>query len=91
MSWDTSTRHARLPPDWRRRRALILQRDPVCRICNRRPSTEVDHIRPGDDHSDANLQGACSPCHAAKTKRESAAARWRFTRKRPEQRHPGLL
>jgi 5-methylcytosine-specific restriction protein A len=36
---------------------------------------EVDHITPkaeGGNDDEANLQALCSPCHAAKTKQESA-------------------
>ncbi|HEX5118286.1 MAG TPA: hypothetical protein VFW65_24135 [Pseudonocardiaceae bacterium] len=38
-----------------------------------------------------NLRGVCHECHAEKTKREAAAARWRYRERRPAERHPGLL
>jgi 5-methylcytosine-specific restriction endonuclease McrA len=87
-----------LPRGWARIRLAILQRDGGrCRI--RGPqcqgaATEVDHIDPTrpDDHSDANLQAACRPCHATKTGRENAArtnAR-RGSARRPDEPHPGL-
>lgn len=87
--WGNSTRRSRLPSDWPRIRARILRRDPTCRIAGPHctgPSTEVDHVRRGDDHHDANLQGACSTCHQAKTLSERRAPR-----ARPKTKHPGLL
>ena len=73
--WAGSTRRSRLPKDWPRTRRRILRRDPVCKECGDRPSTQVDHVKPGDDHSDGNLQGICDPCHASKSGREGNAAR----------------
>ena len=58
---------------WKRLRALILAREPLCRMCKAlgitSPSDVVDHIVPhrGDDRlawDEANLQGVCTPCHA---------------------------
>lgn len=91
-AWHGSDRATRLPPDWPRRRKRILRRDSVCQVCQLAPSTEVDHINPGDDHSDANLQGICAPCHATKSGREGgrAAAR-RPSARRPADPHPGLI
>jgi 5-methylcytosine-specific restriction endonuclease McrA len=49
----------------------------ICKVCDQRPSEEVDHITPlsqgGDPWALDNLQGICSPCHWAKTARENAA------------------
>ena len=78
IAWAGSTRRARLPPGWTRIRAAVLYRDPTCQIrdiCNGAPSTDVDHITAGDDHSLTNLQGACGPCHKRKTAAEAAQAR----------------
>ncbi|MEU9795051.1 hypothetical protein AB0E27_31450 [Streptomyces sparsogenes] len=56
----------------------------------------MDHIRPGDDHSDSNLTSLCSYHHRIKSSREGAAAKHARRRKiagrfkRTEQ-HPGLL
>lgn len=53
--------------EWRRLRAAVLARDPVCatRGCGRK-STHADHIVPrargGGDTLD-NLRGACASCH----------------------------
>lgn len=91
--WHGSDRAARLPPDWARRRARILRRDPVCQVCQLAPSTQVDHVLPGDDHSEANLRGICGPCHATKSGREGgrAAAARRPPARRPPDPHPGLI
>lgn len=74
-AWAGSTRRSRLPPDWNRTRRRILRRDPTCKVCTLRPSTQVDHVERGDDHRDANLQGICDPCHRAKSASEGNAAR----------------
>lgn len=93
MAWDSSTRAQRLPSDWPRIRRAILARDPVCRSCGVEPSTEVDHIRRGDDHRPTNLQGLCHACHVAKTAveaREGLVRYWEIRRRtRPPEVHPG--
>lgn len=69
---------------WRRVRAWVLNREPLCRHCYARhlivPATLVDHIQPlrhGGTHRLANLQPLCIGCHAIKTaddmKRSGAA------------------
>ncbi|WP_245931687.1 HNH endonuclease [Actinokineospora auranticolor] len=64
----------------------------MCRLCGLWPSTQVDHIAPGDDHGLNNLQGVCSGCHAAKSASEGGrAAAARRSRLRPPERHPGEL
>ncbi|EKZ1926205.1 TPA: HNH endonuclease signature motif containing protein [Stenotrophomonas maltophilia] len=61
---------------WRRLRAVVLAREPLCRCCagqgRVRPATEVDHID-GDDsnNADSNLQPLCRTCHSTKTAREN--------------------
>ena len=58
---------------WRRRASMILNAEPVCRICQRMPATEVDHITPrrlGGEDTDENLQGLCRSCHSRKTATE---------------------
>lgn len=94
MAWQGSTRASRLPLGWPKLRAQVLRRDPRCTIrthCTGAPSTDVDHVIPGDDHRLENLRGACAPCHAAKSGREGAQARHRHPRKRPNlEAHPGL-
>lgn len=93
MSWATSNRRATLPPDWRKIRARILKRDPLCRlaypdICAGH-SREVDHIGPPNDHRPHMLRGVCTPCHKRRTQEQAQAAR--PTRARPQEQHPGRL
>src|SRR5215216_1466326 len=63
---------------WLLTRLAVLARDPICKVCDRRLSTEVDHIRPlsagGGPWKLEGLQGICSLCHREKTARENAQA-----------------
>lgn len=106
--WATSDRKSRLPADWDARRAKILDRDGhQCTWMaydefgkpHRCPekATDVDHIQPGDDHSEHNLQSLCHRHHAIKTAKEGVAAREakrgeikNRLRKKPET-HPAFL
>jgi len=58
---------------WMRLRHVVLVEEPICMICRRAASVEVDHIRPitrgGTDERD-NLQGACKECHEEKTRKD---------------------
>jgi len=57
---------------WRKLRAVIIAQSPMCRACERRPSTDVDHITPkrrGGTDERENLQALCHQCHASKTAR----------------------
>ncbi len=59
---------------WQKFRLLILHRDPICKICGEKPSTDVDHIVPkaqGGKDTEENCQGACHECHSEKTTKES--------------------
>jgi 5-methylcytosine-specific restriction endonuclease McrA len=61
---------------WRKLRLLILQRDPICKLCSTyrpgrtpAPSTTVDHRTPknkGGTDDPTNLQGACHYCNSRK-------------------------
>ena len=102
-NWNNSDRRSRLPPDWEKIRKRVLRRDQsMCQekvaegdICGQH-ATDVDHIRPGDDHSDGNLRSLCGPHHRAKSSSEGAKAlkakrtkiSKSFTR---VEEHPGLL
>lgn len=90
--WQGSDRAKRLPPGWKRIRARILQRDPICVLCGVRPSSRADHIKPKtDDHRPSQLQGVCKECHDQKSSAEgNAAQRPTPGRKRPPEQHPGL-
>jgi len=62
---------------WQKIRAVIIARDPVCKACNRKPTTDVDHITPrrrGGTDAESNLQGLCHTCHSSKTATEDG--RW---------------
>lgn len=95
--WRGSDRKSRLPADWPQRRRRILERDgyrcqeltaygPCTQI-----ATDVDHVAPGDDDRDENLQSLCADHHAKKSAREGAEAKRRkYTqRRRPPEPHPG--
>lgn len=92
--FDTSDRRSRLPRNWSAIRRRILYRDKFCRGCQVNFSTEVDHILPGDDHRDENLQGLCRYCHSRKSAREGGLATGVIRRqraalkKRPPEPHP---
>ncbi|MCV7016736.1 HNH endonuclease [Mycobacterium phage Herbertwm] len=96
MSWYSSTRRQRLPPDWelkyrlprlRHDRWLCQVKGPGCV----RAATDVDHVKPGDDHSFDNLQSLCRICHGKKSSTEGVNRRreLKARRKRPQERHPG--
>jgi 5-methylcytosine-specific restriction endonuclease McrA len=93
--WRDSQRRERLPSNWRRIRAEIIARDPICTLCETRPSTHCDHIKPKtDDNRPSQLQGVCAECHMQKSSREgndAQKANPRPGRRRPEEPHPGLL
>jgi len=93
--WQGSNRKSRLPSNWATIRRKVLDRDPVCKICNVRPSSHCDHIEAKTDaHAEDRLQGVCATCHGLKSSREGNEAQ-RVTprpgRKRPPEDHPGVL
>lgn len=92
-NWSTSTRRSRLPGSWPLLRRTVLERDNgLCQIrgprCTR-IATAVDHIQHGDNHNLTNLQAVCNTCHRVKTQHESHQTR--VTRRRPDERHPGVI
>jgi len=97
-NWAGSTRHARLPPGWKRRIVpRILARDRgICHLCGQPGADTVDHVQSGDDHRDSNLAAVhdTNPphCHRRKSSREGNAARSarRGAARHPGERHPGL-
>ncbi|MFG3405650.1 HNH endonuclease [Streptomyces sp. NPDC048142] len=96
MAWSTSNRRSELPRNWEAIRQRVIRRDRgLCRgvlsegaLCGH-PGTEVDHVRPGDDHTLANLQLLCSWCHRRKTQGESARARAQEKPYTPKSKAPG--
>ena len=63
-------------------RGQVLARDPVCQVCQRAASAQVDHIKrlaQGGDDSYENLQGICLACHATKTAHERQPERASMT------------
>ncbi|MGI9079737.1 MAG: HNH endonuclease [Acidimicrobiales bacterium] len=87
--WAGSTRRARLPRDWAKRRARILERDAGrCHVCKGFGADAVDHLVAGDNHSDENLaaihHNVLPFCHRKKTAAERPRAQ------RPPESHPGL-
>lgn len=92
MPWTSTARRGRLPADWGRVTVpRILARDNrICYRCGRVGADAVDHIRAGDDHSDANLaaihQNVWPYCHRYKTAAEGQEA---HRARRARLRHPG--
>jgi 5-methylcytosine-specific restriction endonuclease McrA len=59
-------------------------------------ATDVDHIVPGDNHDEHNLQSLCPRHHRRKSSGEGAAAGWskkkaHGQRFRRGEGHPGML
>lgn len=99
--WTNSTRRDRLPSDWPRIRRRVLRRDQG--LCQWKldegrclaPATDVDHIRPGDNHDESNLRSLCYDHHQFKSSQEGAAAakakRRQIQKKfRRVEDHPGM-
>jgi hypothetical protein len=96
MAWEHSDRNARLPADWAARIVpyVMHAHRRTCHVCHGPGADAVDHIRPGDDHSLANLapihQDVAPYCHRRKSAREGVDARTalRHARLRPAEPHP---
>lgn len=99
--WNDSDRRSRLPSNWLSELVpAVKKRDGgrctwMLRSGARcpRPGTDVDHRRPGDDHSMFNLQLLCAHHHGKKTALEGRAgkAAKKAARIRPTEKHPGDL
>jgi 5-methylcytosine-specific restriction protein A len=64
---------------WRKIRARILQRDPICVLCHDAPSTQCDHVQAksaGGTDDPSNLRGVCRGCHDSRTGRQGQAHRF---------------
>lgn len=79
-------------PEFRRLRLVVLEEEPVCRICGHAPSNTVDHIQPvarGGSDARGNLRGVCGPCNLRKA--GASDSKPLATRMRPPERHPGMV
>lgn len=59
---------------WRKLRDLVLQRKPLCEVCERTPANQVHHKKPRKDYPElayewSNLQALCRPCHLKQEQR----------------------
>jgi 5-methylcytosine-specific restriction protein A len=102
-NWSSSNRRDNLPTNWGAIRVRILKRDG--HRCTHRDdygtrcaelATDVDHIRPGNDHSDGNLRSLCKWHHGKKSGAEGAVAKATARRRidkrfRRGEQHPGLI
>jgi 5-methylcytosine-specific restriction protein A len=63
---------------WKKLRAIIRARDPICKLCEVRPSQNVDHIS-GEwrDNRPENLRGLCNDCERSHTARQHQAKQQR--------------
>jgi 5-methylcytosine-specific restriction endonuclease McrA len=63
---------------WRKIRQVVFDLHPLCNVCNKADSVDVDHIKPlfivflqGLDPYDLdNLQGICKKCHGKKSQED---------------------
>ena len=52
-------------PEYRRRRAEVLEGNPLCHWCKKAPATEADHVLPYDlVGDDTPIVASCKPCNA---------------------------
>ena len=52
-------------PEYRKRRAEVLEGNPTCHWCKKAPATEADHLLPFDMvGDDTPLVASCKPCNA---------------------------
>lgn len=88
-----------MPPGWYKIRLRILERDGYQCTHIRQDSTggrcpekatDVDHIIPGDDHSDDNLRSLCGYHHRIKSSSEGGSAVHKKANK-PKPKHPGQV
>lgn len=82
---------------WQGTRRIVLKRDPLCKSCGHKASTEVDHIvnarvvlaQLGIDEffNPERCQGLCHDCHSAKTALECGWAGSKGTTVKPDELH----
>ncbi|MEM5468283.1 HNH endonuclease signature motif containing protein [Celeribacter marinus] len=65
---------------WKAVRKQILQRDPVCVLCNAAASNQVDHIMHTDNNAlffnPSNLRGTCATCNNKRGARDRGRKAW---------------
>jgi 5-methylcytosine-specific restriction protein A len=98
--WNGSNRRSRLPKNWpelvantKRLAGGRCQAELPSGARCPRAGAECDHVEPGDDHSQANLQWLCKRHHQIKTIAEARTGYRKPrppARKHPDERHPGL-
>jgi len=53
---------------WKQLRAQVLQEEPICHWCHKKPSSQADHVveldRGGDPYDRTNIVGSCASCNA---------------------------
>lgn len=51
--------------EWRDKSVFILQRDPICRVCDKKPSVDAHHLTYERIHHEreSDLIGICRTCH----------------------------
>ena len=104
MKWTNSNRRNELPPDWRRRREVVIRREGgQCQAMSQitdwgtilhdgvrceRPGVEVNHTYRAN-HDPRSLELLCAAHHRIETQRQSAEARARMKApKLPAEPHP---
>ncbi len=96
-AWAGSDRRDTLPSNWKTIRRRILDRDNYrCTWVDNgnrctQVANQVDHMGDRSDHRDSVLRSLCAWHHGKVSSAQGNAARWRFTMRRPDERHPGML
>jgi hypothetical protein len=53
---------------WKQLRTQVLQEEPICHWCHKKPSSQADHVveldRGGDPYDRTNIVGSCASCNA---------------------------
>ncbi|OLL21238.1 MULTISPECIES: HNH endonuclease [unclassified Rhodococcus (in: high G+C Gram-positive bacteria)] len=100
MAWANGGRTRTTTTAGRHFRRQVLRRDGYqCVQCGHHDPTgrtiQADHITNvasgGVEHDPGNGQTLCNTCHNTKTQREASAGRAAKSRRRPKERHPGLM
>lgn len=82
---------------WRRTRRRYLAKHPVCEEQGCEAASTDVHHRDGlghegpAGHDEGNLEALCHPCHSKRTAEEKPSGWHRPPRRRPAERHPGLI